>query len=183
MPADLTRFDYQKVAKLDAETWRSYYNGNHNFYRLFTQALGLIKNQFGFSWYASAKLAYYAGWAASSYRLKSRNENYPRTLKNLTKMFKTVSANCSKPFDFKKAAELELEWWDIQRYPGKHKKSLAQSLDENMTTVYGLNDGSVKGYGSNRAAALELLNKTGDDKQIRDYLVKAWRSLHLAIQK
>jgi len=179
--ANLRRFDYRKVARLDTAMWRSYADADRKFFGLFIQAFTLIKYQLGFSWLATIKLAYYAGRAAAAYRLRKGKENYPLARKNLTKLFETVSRNCDRPFDFKRAAELELEWWDIQRYPEKHQKTLAQSLNENMAAVYGVSAASIKGYGNNRAAALALLND-GSSKQMAVLLAKAWQSLHAAVR-
>jgi len=188
--ANLGKFDYQKVAKLDAAMWQSYANADRKFFRLFPQAFILIKYQLGFSWLATAKLAYYAGRAAVAYRLRKGNENYSLAEANLIKLFETVSKNCTKPFNFKKAARLELEWWDIQRYPEKHQKTLARSLNENMAAVYGVSADSIKGYGHNRALALSLLgNDSGkrvtplDSKKLTKLLAKAWQSLHAGVQK
>ncbi len=134
--SDITQFDYQKVAKLDTNMWISYRNSDRRSIGLFLQAFRLIKYELRFSWATTFKMGHYAGWAAAVYRLRKGNENYAKAQKNLTKLFKTVSANCTEPFDYNKAAKLELEWWDIQRYPKKHTKSLEQSLAENMAAVY-----------------------------------------------
>ena len=95
-----------------------------------------------------------------------------------------VSNNCTKPFNYNLAAELELEWWDIQRYPVKHKKSLKQSLSENMAAVYNVTISKTEGYGNNRAQALSLLNE--DDQlfnkdEFSMLLKKSWKSLHDSI--
>lgn len=188
--SDLRQFDYQEVAKLDNGMWRSYYNLNHDFFGLFLRALKLVKNQLRFSWYVTIRLAYYAGRAAVDYRLKKGKENYPRTLRSLIKFFKTISTNCIKPFDYKRAAELELEWWDIHRYPDKYKKTLEQSLAENMAVIYGVDASRLKGYGHNRASALLLLNQKGVKhkslpykKKIAELLEESWRSLYSAVQE
>lgn len=184
--ANLRNFDYIKVAKLDTEMWRSYNNGNTSPARLFIRAFKLIKYQLGFSWIATVRLAYYAGRAALCYRLKNHgDEDYAQSEKYLTGLFRTISRSCDKPFDFKEAAKLELEWWDIQRYPKKHTKSLSKSLNENMAAVYGLQHQAIKGYGKYRAEALLLLDK---DKTKTDYikmetlLLEAWKSLHDSVR-
>lgn len=183
--SDITQFNYQKVAKLDTDMWISYRKSDRKSIGLFLQAFRLIKYELRFSWSTTFKMAYYAGWAATVYRLRKGKENYPEAQKNLTKLFKTVSDNCTKPFNYHKAAKLELEWWDIQRYPKKHKKSLEQSLAENMAAVYNLTAKKTEGYGRNRAKALLLLSK--DDKkfdrgEFSKLLTNSWKSLHDTIQ-
>jgi len=183
--SDITQFDYKKVAKLDTDMWLSYSAVNRNSARLFIRALKLIKYQLQFSWLVTIKLAYYAGMAAASYRLKIGKENYPRALNNLTKLFRTVSNHSLQPFNYKKAAELELEWWDIQRYPEKYSKGLDQSLSENMATVFNVSSKKTSDYGLYRAKALALLHhhdKKLNEGELSELLLKAWKSLHDSIQ-
>lgn len=183
--SDITQFDYQKIAKLDTNMWISYRKSNRKFIGLSLQAFRLIKHELRFSWITTARMAFYAGRAAAVYRLRKGNENYVKAQKNLTKLFKTVSDNCTKPFNYNKAAKLELEWWDIQRYPEKHKKSLEQSLAENMAAVYNVTPKRTEGYGRNRAKALSLLNKDDqrfDKGEFSTLLKKSWKSLHDSIQ-
>ena len=183
--SEITHFDYQKVARLDTNMWISYRDSNRKSLGLFLQAFRLIKYELRFTWPTTLRLAYYAGSAAAVYRLRKGNENYPKAQFNLTKLFKTVSDNCTKPFNYRKAAKLELEWWDIQRYPDKHEKSLEQSLSENMAAVYNVNANKTGGYGRNRAIALVLLNKDDQKFDKDDFsalIYKSWKSLHDSIQ-
>jgi hypothetical protein len=179
---NLKAFDYEKVAKLDTAMWQSYRSSDSKFLLLFPQAFILIKYQLRFSWLATFKLAYYAGRAAFAYRLRKSNENYTLAEKNLVKLFQTVSINCMTPFDFKKAAKLELEWWDIERYPEQHTKTLSQTMNENMATVYGVSPSTIEGYGLNRARAIRLLERREltktNVKMASSLLTEAWQALH-----
>lgn len=186
--SDLRQFDYEKVAKLDAAMWRSYYN--HQFIKLFMQLLQLMRTQLHLNWLLVLRLSLYSGWAATDYRLKKGRENYPRVLKNLTKFYKIISDNCTEPFDYKKAAEFELEWWDIHRYPDRYKKSLEQSLADAQEAVYNTDSTKFKKYAHNRAVAMQLPNHEGDKQdnppnwnEIYELVLKCWQSLHEAVQK
>jgi hypothetical protein len=187
--SDITQFDYRKVAQHDADMWRSYYN--HQFFKLFTQALRLTRDQLGFNWFLTLKLSYHAAWAAADYRLNKGKENYPRTLKNLIKLYKIISKNCTEPFDFKKAAELELEWWDIHRYPDKYPKTLEQSLADAMAVIYSVKpSANLTDYAHRRAVAMMIPDHHGDDHatpidwpKVNKLLLESWKSLRLAIQK
>lgn len=181
----ISQFNYRKVAKLDTNMWISYRNSNRKSIGLFLHAFRLIKYEFHFSWSTTLKMAYYAGWAAEFYRLRKGKENYPRAQKNLTKLFKTVSDNCTKPFNYNLAAKFELEWWDIQRYPKKYKKSLEQSLADNMAAVFNVAVNKTVGYGRNRAKALMLLsgnNQIFDKDEFSMLINTSWKSLHDSIQ-
>jgi len=186
--SNLRQFDYKKVAKLDADMWRSYYN--HQFLKLFVQLLHIMRTQLHLNWWLTLRLARYSGWAATDYRLKMGHENYPRVLKNLVKFYKIVSNNCTEPFDYRKAAELELEWWDIHRYPSKYKKSLEQSLADAQAAIYHTSSTKFKDYAHNRAVAMLLPNHEGDKQtnppdwgKINELALKSWHSLHTAVQK
>ena len=186
--SDLRQFNYSKVAKLDTNMWRSYYN--HQFLKMFFQLLRLMRTQLHMNWLIIFRLAYHAGVAATQYRLKRGNEDYNKALKHLTKFYELISKNCIEPFDYKKAGELELEWWDIHRYPEKYKKSLEQSLAQALAVVYSVDPKSLKDYAHYRKVAMLLPNHQGDSQlnppswqKIEDLLIKSWRSAHRAVQK
>jgi hypothetical protein len=187
---DLTQFDYKKVAKLDANAWRSYYN--HRFFKMFIQLLRGMKAQIRLNWYLTLKLAFYSGRAATTYRRTKDHENYEKVLKDLTKYYQVLSSHCTLPFDYKEAAKLELEWWDIHRYPEKYKKSLEISLAEAAAVVYGVNPKNLKDYAHYRAVAMMIPNHTGDKgktdsdkdyKEIESLLAKSWQSLYNTVQE
>jgi len=186
--SNLRQFDYKKVARLDADMWRSYYN--HQFIKMFMQLLQIMRTQLHLNWFLTLRLAQHSGWAATTYRLRKGRENYPPVLRNLVKFYKIISDNCTEPFDFRKAAELELEWWDIHRYPSRYKKSLEQSLADAQAAVYNTSPAEFKDYAHNRAIAMLLPNHEGDKQdnppdwdEINELLLKSWQSLHNAVQK
>lgn len=186
--SNLRQFDYKKVAKLDADMWRSYYN--HQFIKMFLQLLQVMRTQLHLNWFLTLRLALYSGLAATDYRLKKGHENYPRVLINLIKFYKVISKNCTEPFDFQKAAEFELEWWDIHRYPGKYKKSLEQSLADTQAVIYHCDAAQFKDYAHYRSVAMLLPNHEGDKQnnppdwdKINELLVKSWQSLHRTMNK
>jgi hypothetical protein len=186
--SNLRQFDYKKVARLDADMWRSYYN--HQFIKMFIQLVRVMRTQLHLNWFLTLRLARYSGWAAADYRLKKGRENYPRVLRNLVKFYKIISDNCTEPFDYQHVAELELEWWDIHRYPNKYKKSLEQSLADAQAAIYGTDSVKFKAYAHSRAVAM-LLPKHEGDKQdnppdwlkINDLTLKSWHALYTAVQK
>ena len=185
---DLRNFDYRKVAQYDSGMWRAYYN--HQFLKMTVLLLKTIRSQLGLNWWLTVRLAFYSGWAATDYRLRKGNENYGRVLKNLVKFYKIISNNCSESFDYKKTAELELEWWNIHRYPNRFKKSLDQSLAEAAAAMYSTNPAKLKDYAKYRGEAMLLPDHEGDDQpnppdynKITDILIKSWGSLHKAVNE
>ncbi len=186
---DLKQFDYKKVAQLDSDMWRAYYN--HQFFKLFWQLTRLIKTQLGFDWLPSIRLACYSAWAAAYYRIKKRRGvNNARVLKNLTKFYKLISRNSVEAFDYKKAAELELEWWDIHRRSTKNNPALEQSLADGAAAIYNVPSSALAEYAHYRAEAMILPRHEGDRQNVptdwrktTDLLIKSWHALHAAVQK
>lgn len=186
---NLRNFDYQKVAKLDSDMWRAYYN--HQFFKLFGQLLKLIRSQLGLSWFLTIRLAYHAGWAAVDYRIrKKKGIKSERVLKNLIHFYKIISDNSIKPFDYMEAAKLELAWWEIHRRSYRNNKELEQSLADAAAVMYDISPTALKEYAHYRAEAMILPRHEGDDQkvptdwnEVERLLVKAWGSLHAAVQK
>ena len=185
--SDLRQFDYKKVAKLDSAMWRAYYN--HQFIRLFFLLLQLMRTQLRFNWYLTAKLAYFSGLAAADYRLKRGREDYKKTLANLTKYYRILSKHSTEPFDYNEAARLELEWWDIHRYPKKCKKSLQTSLAEAAAVIYSVKPSTLTEYAKYRAEAMMIPSHQGDSQKIKpdwqkveSLLIRSWRSLYQSVQ-
>ena len=182
---NLKQFDPVAVAKLDADMWRSYYN--HQFLLLFLQLVRLLRRQFGFNWFMTIRLAYYAGWAAAYYRIKKyKGVDNTRVLKNLTKFYRQISNRATKSFDYRRAAELELAWWDIHRGSTENNGALEQSLANGASVIYGASAGSLTEYAHYRAEAMLLPRHEGDARhdtptdwlKVTDLLVVAWRALH-----
>lgn len=187
MSKDLRQFDYQKVAKLDSDMWRAYYN--HQFFKLFLLLIRLMRTQFQFGHFLALRTAYYAGIAATDYRIRRGHENMARVEKRLIKFYQVISANSKEPFDYKKAAEIELEWWNIHRYPKRYKKTLEVSLAEGAAIIYNGKTKDFLEYGRLRAEAMILRDQMGDVqkvepnwKKIESLLTTSWRSLHDAVQ-
>lgn len=183
--ANLRAFNSKKVSELDSRLWISYYKDNKNYIPLFIKALSIMKFQLSFSWIAIGKLAIHTTNAARNYRFKRGNENYDKSLSSLIMMYKVVSNNCTIPFDYKKAAASEIEWWDVERYPENHNQSLAKSLSKNMALVFSVETYKTKEYGEKRSQALELIKQSSDkhldDKnalKFKALLDEAWGSLH-----
>lgn len=185
--SDLRAFDYEKVARYDSQMWRAYYN--HHFLKLFGQLLRLIKNQLGMSWPQTLRAAYLASWAAADYRLNRGGVNKQRILKNLTQFYKIVSTKSTSPFDYRKAAESELKWWDVHRSSYKNNQGLEDSLAESAAIIYNVPPAALKTYARYRAEAMIIPQHEGDGqpqppdwRRVHQLLVEAWQSLHEAVK-
>jgi hypothetical protein len=184
---DMRDADFIKCAEMETKMWRDYYN--HHFIRLVFHLLMSVKVAFKGSWIVSIRLAWYSGRAAMAYRLKKGRENYPNVLKNLEKFYKIASDHVVHPFDYHEAARLELEWWDIHRYPEKYHKTLERSIAEAAAVVYHCRPESLMEYGGYRAQAAKMLTHEGDKHpkkndwvRIDELLYKTWISFGQAVR-
>lgn len=186
--SDIRKFDYRKMGTLDAAMWRSYYN--HQFFKLFFQLVQLVKTQLNFGWFLTARLAFYGCWAAAYYRIrKKKGVDNTRVLKNLRQFYRLISAHSVNEFDYQKAAELELKWWDVHRKSYKNNPQLEQSLAEATAVVYNVAPARLKTYAHYRAEAMILPRHEGDVQvvatdwaKVESLLVESWRSLQEAVQ-
>jgi hypothetical protein len=186
---DIKNFDPEKVGQLDADMWRAYYN--HQFFKLFSQLLALIKYQLGLNWFLTIRLAYYSAWAAADYRIhKHKGVNNERVLKNLSKFYGLISQHNAEPFDYQKAAELELAWWDVHRKSYTNNPALEQSLADAAAAIYNVDTASLRDYAHYRAEAMILPRHEGDGadnrtdwQKITELTIKSWQALHAAVQK
>lgn len=186
---DLRQFDPERVGQLDADMWQAYYN--HQFFKLFRLMLLLLKNQLGLSWPQTIRVAYYASWAAADYRIhKHSGTNNRRILKNLTKFYRVISDHNVAPFHYKKAAELELAWWEVHRRSHTNNPALEQSLAEGSAAIYGVDSARLKDHAHYRAEAMILPRHEGDSvanqtdwPKITELTIKSWRALHEAVQE
>jgi hypothetical protein len=184
MTKDIRDFDYAEVARLDSDMWRAYYA--HHFFKLFLLLIKTLRTQFQFGLLLSLRAAYYAGHAAADYRLHIRRENFARIERKLTKFYKLLSDRSTRPFDYQKAATIELEWWNIHRYPKRYAKTLERSLAEEAAIIYGGDPEDFMEYGRYRTEAMDARDAAGnqktepDWKKIEKLLVESWRALHAA---
>lgn len=183
-------FDWRETGRYDAEMWRAYYN--HQFWRLFWLLIKLIKAQLGYSWPRTIRMAYYAGWAAADYRIhRHKGTNNRRILNNLTRSYRLMSERYLFPFDYRKAAELELNWWEIHRRSRANNPELEKALAESAAVVYGVSPISLKEYAHYRAEAMFLPAHEGDKRRgyeidwaaVERLTMKAWHALWVAVQQ
>ena len=182
---NLREFNPERVAKIETEMWQAYYR--HNFLKLFILLLRLVHNQFQLGYFYTIKTAYYSAIAAIIFRKSRGKENKDLLEKKLTKFFKNVSAVAQDKFDYQKAAELELQWWMVDRYPEKYPIDRRNALGKAMASVYNIDPEKLATYSEYRAQAMELQdeaekeNKEADWGKVQSLLLASYESLYKAI--
>jgi len=187
---NLRQFDPEEIARFDCEMWQAYYK--HKFVKLFFILFRLARkmhSQFGFSYFRILRATYNLVLSAMDFRLNKGKESKHRILKKLEKAFWLLSNGTIEKFDYKRAAELELEWWLIDRYPARYTMTREEGLALAMGTIYNIEPDKLKEYAHFRAKAMtlqdqaEVEKKEADWQEIESLLVKSFTSLHVAINK
>ena len=80
---DAREFDGHEVARIETETWRSYYD--HQPVKLFAQLTELLRMQYGFPFRRSALGAFYAARAAVVFQAGHARPDYTRALPDLVR--------------------------------------------------------------------------------------------------
>lgn len=185
MKSSLKQFEPEKVAALELNMWRAYYN--HNFFRLFFLLRKLIKTQFHLGGIDPIKAAYYAASAAIQFRLQRGKENKKKISGKLISFFEIIAKNGIEAFDHRKVAELELEWWLVDRYPERYYDTREQALAAAMAMLYNVEPERLAIYARNRAEAMvlqdkaETENKEADWQKIGALLKESYVSLYESV--
>lgn len=178
--SSLKDFKPKRLAALETKMWRAYYG--HNFGQLIILLVRLFKEQFGVNLIVALQLGYHSGKAAAIFR---KSGDQARTLQELQAYFQLLNKHAGNSFDSNIAAQQELEWWLIHRYPKKYKQTLAKSLAAAMATIYNLPAESLQEHADYRAKAMGLRDKaTHVDKtepnwiEIEGLLIKSYQALY-----
>ncbi len=184
---DLRQFDPQEAGKLDAAMWRSYYEGKP--VKLFFQLAGLMRSQFRAPFWRSFLLAFRAAKAAFVFKKGHNRRDYAKALPPLEQYYSGISKLSKQPFDARKAAESELEWWIIRREPVLHTTAdWERLLAETAAVTYHLPATQFSKYARLRTEAMVLLDRKGDQISESDWmtidslLIQTWKALDAAVQ-
>ena len=94
-------------------------------------------------------------------------------------------------FDFKKVANLELDWWFVDRYPERYPSTTREDgLSAAMAAIYNIEPSKLVEYARYRAAAMVLQdeaekipNAETDWKKIGELLKLSYKSLRDAVNR
>lgn len=175
-------FDPEKIAKTETYLWQAYYR--HNFLKLFFLLIKLVHSQFRLNYYDTLKISYYLALSVISFRINKGKENKDVILKKLLKVYKYLSNISIEKFDYQKTAELELEWWFVDRYPDKYKISRRDALKNAMASFYNIDSEKLVKYAEYRARAMELqdeaekVNMEANWREVESLLLISYKSLY-----
>ena len=173
---DLRRFDPHEVARLETAMWRSYYD--HRPVKLFAELSTLLRRQFELPFWRSCQGAYYAARSAVVFQKGRERPDYLRALPNLVDYYSLIRGSSATPFDVRRVAELELEWWIAHR---QAHGELPRALAELPAAMYGQPAAEFAEHGGLRTEAILLRDAGGDWVRIGEMLDRSWVSLYDAV--
>jgi hypothetical protein len=193
MKASLKDFDPDYVGAIESKMWQAYYC--RRFFKLFILLIKLLRAQFHLGYILSIRAAYYAAFAAALFSIQKGKEDEKRMLKKLEELYKIVADNSVESFDYKKAAELELNWWLVDRYPDRYSITREEAVVSLPAFLYTIDPVKLKEHAQYRAQAMVLdrsqamavKNKSRTARTLKDWeeitvlLKKSYISLYHAV--
>jgi hypothetical protein len=189
-PHDLQEFDGHRFGALETEMWRSYYD--HHPVRLFEELTSVLRTQYRFSFWRSCLGGYYAAKAAVVFQAGHQRTDYLRALPDLERYYSLIRRGSNIPFDDKKAAALELEWWIIHRERAQHPSAdLVDGLAALQAEIYQRPAASFTIHAQARAEAMLIRDaraesggvSEADWRRIGELLDRSWVSLEQAVRR
>ena len=183
--ADIRVFDPDEVARLETAMWRSYYDRRR--LPLFAQLVSLLQGQFHLQPLRAVAMAGLAARAAAVFQVGSSHDDYRRALPYLERYYAGIRTVSEVPFDPRRAAALELEWWIIHREVDDHPPGdMEQALAELAAELYQVPAERLWTHAARRAEAMTIRDRTSrrdvgvlddDWDRIEAVLWVAWKAL------
>ena len=182
---DIRVFDPDEVARLETAMWRSYYDRRR--LPLFGQLVALLRGQFQLQPLRALVLAALAARAAAVFQVGAGHDDYRRALPYLERYYAGIRAVSEVPFDPRRAAALELEWWIVHREVEDHPPGdLENALAELAAELYQVPAERLWTHAARRAEAMAIRDRTSrrqvgvlddDWDRIEAVLWVAWKAL------
>ena len=182
---DIRVFDPDDVARLETAMWRSYYDRRRM--PLFGQLVALLQGQFHLQPLRAVALAGLAARAAAVFQVGESHDDYRRALPYLERYYAGIRAVSEVPFDPRRAAGLELEWWIVHREHVLHPPGdLERALADLAAELYQVPAERLWAHASRRAEAMTIRDHAAtrevgvledDWDRIEAVLWVAWKAL------
>jgi hypothetical protein len=182
---DIRVFDPDQVARLETAMWRSYYDRRR--LPLFGQLVALLQGQFHLQPLRAVTLAGLAARAAAVFQVGASHDDYRRALPYLERYYAGIRAVSEVPFDPRRAAWLELEWWIVHREVDDHPPGdLDHALADLAAELYQVPAERLAMHAARRAEAMTIRDRTSrravgvlddDWDRIEAVLRVAWKAL------
>lgn len=184
--ADLRGFEPAEIARLEAATWRDYYE--KRYVALFSHLYQLSRTQFGFAPLDSLRIALAAAQAARTFQPTRSRAAADAALPSLEAYYRLLASAAPGGFDIAEAARLELDWWQARRESaGPEQYGVTVARVAAITYGKPADDPSLLTAGIGRAEAMAYRDELGeamtdsDWSEIECRLRRAYWSLKAAV--
>ena len=185
--AHLRDFDAGRVAQLETQMWRSYYETRY--VALLADLYRLSRDQYGFSPADSLAIGWYAARAAQTFQPTASRAEAQKALPLLERYFAVIREHGGETFDTQEAARVELDWWQLRRensVPADYGRVIAQVT----TLLFRADNADVTRAGLLRAEMMTYRDerrdggmKEADWDHIEQELERSYLALHAGIAR
>ncbi|MBK8245364.1 MAG: hypothetical protein IPK88_18200 [Saprospiraceae bacterium] len=179
-------FDPIKVGLLETKIWQAYYR--HEYINLIRYLFLLLKILFKSDYYSLLRATFYAAKTTIHFSISKGNEKKDMIVCNLSKFFEIINSKCEERINYKLCAEMEYNWWMVDRYPQRYKTSRIDAIAQAMATFYNIEKEDLYEFARLRTEAMllqdnaELENKNPDWEIIEKKLTQSYINLKKCIQ-
>jgi hypothetical protein len=152
----------------------------------------LMSGQYGMPFWRSRLAAYHAARAAVVFQRGRNRAEYLGALPDLERYYDLVRRSSAEPFDVKRAAGLELEWWIVHRQRADHKPSdLENALADLQAEIYRQPAEGFRGHAHLRAEAMLLRDSIAESRRMSEWdwqkvavlLNQSWFDLRTSVSR
>lgn len=183
------RFDPDRVAYLETEGWRAYYD--RRWLRVFTLMSDLVREQFHVPFPLSLLAALHVARAARAFAPVVHDDETVRI--RLAAFYRMVRRWSGLRFDPRRVADLELRYWVIhRRLSGRRDHGeLVRSLTDLHAATFGIDAETAGASGERRSLAAEAVDRitsrtTADEaaewRRVEDELRGCYRLIQEALR-
>lgn len=184
---DLRTFDADAAGRLEMNMWRDYYA--HDYRALATRLYSLYHDLYHFSPGDSARLAYDSGEAARLFQPTNNRAEAQVALPLLVSYYTLLRDRSGENFDPEKAAELELDWWQLRREkaaPAQYGHVVAEVAEE----LFKLQNDHIEKSAQIRAEMMRYRDDRRDGRMqpedwdhVEKNLIESYRELHTGVAR
>jgi hypothetical protein len=156
--ASLWDFDPDRLASRETKLWRDYYDQRYP--KLFFDLYLSSRRDFGFSPLDSFRMALAAAHAARLFQTTQSRDEANAALPALEVYYRLLEKGVSTAFDYDKAAQLELDWWQARRDKAP-PQDYGRTIAATTALVYGVDNPLITEAGVMRAQAMAYRDERG----------------------
>lgn len=165
--------------------WRSYYESRR--VALVRDLYRMSRQQYGFSPWASVRIAWHAAQAALRFQPTRSRVEAEAALPALERHFAVIRTGTGERFDVGEVARLELDWWQLRR-ENKTWEEYAPAVAKVSAAVYGISEGDALTSARLRSEMMAFRDARRDRaiskvewSRIEEGLRESWERLRTAV--